>query len=87
MPRDVVIDVSELTNQTTLHWTHGTDPNLAGYEVVWRPTINPFWTHAIRVGDVREATVDVSKDNVVFGVRSVNHDGHRSPAVFPFPAS
>jgi Zn-dependent M28 family amino/carboxypeptidase len=87
MPRDVVIDVSELTNQTTLRWTHGTDPNLAGYEVVWRPTINPFWTHAIKVGDVREATVDVSKDNVVFGVRSVSHDGHRSPAVFPFPAT
>jgi hypothetical protein len=47
MPQDVVIDVSELTNQTTLRWTHGTDRSLAGYEVVWRPTINPFWTHAI----------------------------------------
>ena len=32
-----------------------------------------------------EATVNVSKDNVVFGVRAVSDDGHRSPAVFPFP--
>jgi hypothetical protein len=85
MPQDVVIDVSQLTNDTTLRWTRGTDANLAGYEVVWRPTINPVWTHAIGVGLVREATVNVSKDNVIFGVRSVSHDGHRSPAVFPFP--
>ena len=26
------------------------------------------------------------KDNVIFGVRAVGRDGHRSPAVFPFPA-
>ena len=51
----------------------------------WRPTLNPVWTHAIGVGNVAEATVNVSKDNVVFGVRAVSHDGHRSPAVFPFP--
>ena len=85
MPQDVVIDVSQLTNQTTLRWTQGDDPNLAGYEVVWRPSLNPFWTHAIGVGNVPEATVDVSKDNVVFGVRAVSDEGHRSPAVFPFP--
>ena len=84
LPQDVVVDSSQLTNQTTLRWSHGTDPNLVGYEVVWRPTINPVCTHAIRVGDVSEATVDVSKDNVVFGVRAVSRDGHRSPAVFPF---
>ncbi len=87
MPRDVLIDVSDLTNSTTLLWTPGDDANLAGYEVVWRPTINPFWTHALRVGNVSTATVDLSKDNVVFGVRAVSRDGHRSPAVFPFPTS
>jgi hypothetical protein len=85
MPQDVVIDVTDLTNQTTLRWTQGTGTNLAGYEVVWRPTINLVWTHAIPVRNGSEATVGVSKDNVVFGVRSVSRDGHRSPAVFPFP--
>ena len=86
MPRDVKIDASVLTNDTVLRWTHGTDASLAGYEVVWRPTINPFWTHVIDVGNVAEATINLSKDNVIFGVRSVGTDGYRSPAVFPFRA-
>jgi Peptidase family M28 len=85
-PRGVVIDASVLTNDTVLRWTQGTDASLAGYEVVWRPTVNPFWTHVIDVGNVAEATIDLSKDNVVFGVRSVSTDGYRSPAVFPFRA-
>ncbi len=87
LPQDVVIDTSVLTNDTTLRWTHGSDPELAGYEVVWRPTINPYWTHVIDVGEVDTATIDLSKDNVIFGVRSVSDDGFRSPAVFPFPAT
>ena len=85
MPTDVFLDATDLTNNTVLSWTHRDDPNLAGYEVVWRPTINPFWTHAIRVGNVTTATVNLSKDNVVFGVRAVGRNGLRSPAVFPFP--
>jgi Zn-dependent M28 family amino/carboxypeptidase len=85
-PRNVLIDATVLTNDTVLRWDHGSDPHLAGYEVVWRPTINPFWTHVIDVGDVATATIDLSKDNVVFGVRSVSTDGFRSPAVFPFRA-
>jgi Zn-dependent M28 family amino/carboxypeptidase len=85
MPTGVLLDVADLTNSTTLLWDHQDDPGLAGYEVVWRPTINPFWTHAIRVGNVTRARIDLSKDNVVFGVRAVGRHGHRSPAVFPFP--
>jgi hypothetical protein len=87
MPRDVQIDASVLTNDTVLRWSPPADTtDLATYEVVWRPTINPFWTHVVDVGNVGEATIDLSKDNVVFGVRSVSGDGHRSPAVFPFRA-
>lgn len=85
MPRDVLMDVSHLTNTTTLRWTSQPDPRRKGFEIVWRPTINPVWTHRIFVGDVNRATVDLSKDNVVFGVRAVGQGGHRSPAVFPFP--
>ena len=47
---------------------------------------NPFWTHVIDVGNVATTTVDLSKDNVVFGIRSVGTNGYRSPAVFPFRA-
>ena len=86
MPVDVLIDASVLTNDTVLKWTAPTSvAGLAGYEVVWRPTINPFWTHVIGVGNVATTTVDLSKDNVVFGIRSVGTNGYRSPAVFPFP--
>ncbi len=31
------------------------------------------------------ATLPVSKDNVIFGVRSVDARGHRGPAVVPLP--
>jgi hypothetical protein len=37
-------------------------------------------------GTATQATVAVSKDNVLFGVRSVNRAGQSSPAAFAFPA-
>ncbi|MCW2139268.1 M20/M25/M40 family metallo-hydrolase [Actinoplanes cyaneus] len=86
-PKNVVIDTTLLTNATTLRWTLGTEPDLAGYEVVWRETTAPDWTHAVTVGKVATATVDVSKDNVQFGVRAVDTSGHRSPAAAPKPSS
>ena len=82
-PRNVFIDTTALTNDTTLVWDR--DPSVAGYEVVWRPTTSPTWTRVIRVGLVRRTTVDLSKDNVVFGVRAFDAQGHRSPAAFPLP--
>jgi Zn-dependent M28 family amino/carboxypeptidase len=84
-PRNVVVDVTQLTNTTTLRWT--LDPAAAGYEVVWRPTTEFPWTHVIDVGHVDSVTINLSKDDVVFGVRAVGRDGHRSPAVMPLPAS
>ncbi len=84
-PTGVEIDTSELTNATTLRWPRGDDPDLAGYEVVVRETTAPEWEQAIDVGDVTEVTLDISKDNVFFGVRAVDVDGHHSPAAFPVP--
>jgi hypothetical protein len=84
-PKSVVIDTTQLTNDSTLRWARGTDPDLAGYEIVWRPCTEPEWTIAIPVGDVTTATIDLSKDNVFFGVRAVDRDGHRSPVAFPVP--
>lgn len=96
-PRNVTIDASVLTNNSTLRWDFdsaaaalsgtGGVGGLAGYEIVWRATDEPFWTHVIDVGLVSEATVLQTKDNVVFGVRAVGENGMRSPATFPFPST
>jgi Peptidase family M28 len=81
-PANVTIDARTLTNNTTFTWLRSNETGLAGYEVVWRPASSPQWTHAIPVGLVQRATVQVSKDNVVFGVRAVGSNGYKSPAAF-----
>jgi len=86
-PRGAKIITSALTNSTDLVWTRGNEPDLAGYEIVWRETTAPEWTHVIPVGDVTRQGVDLSKDNVFFGVRAVNKAGLKSPVAFPEPAS
>ncbi|KAI0013369.1 Zn-dependent exopeptidase [Xylariaceae sp. FL0662B] len=89
VPANVRVDARSLGNNSTFYW----DPPLAGeeavaaYEVVWRATSAPFWTDVIDVGLVNEVTVDLSKDNVVFGIRARGADGMRGVAVFPFPSS
>ncbi|GAA1614910.1 M20/M25/M40 family metallo-hydrolase [Actinoplanes couchii] len=86
-PKGVVIDTTRLTNDTTLRWQPSTEPDLAGYEVVWRETTAPDWQHTLPVGKVDTATVDLSKDNVFFGVRAVDSTGRRSPVAAPKPSS
>lgn len=86
-PREARIVTSNLTNDTELKWAPGAEPDLAGYEVVWRETTEPEWTHVIKVGLATTHTVDLSKDNVFFGVRAVNRDGKRSPVAFPMPGN
>ena len=71
------------TNLTTLNWDANTEPDLAGYEVVMRETTAPDWTSAIGVGNVTTVTLNISKDNVQFGLRAIDKAGHRSPAAFP----
>ncbi len=71
------------TNLTTLSWNANPESNLAGYEVVMRETTSPDWTESSSVGNVTTVTLNVSKDNVQFGVRAVDTAGHRSPVAFP----
>ncbi|HEY4464143.1 MAG TPA: M28 family metallopeptidase [Streptosporangiaceae bacterium] len=74
-------------NTTTLTWAANTEPSLAGYEVVSRETTAPDWTSVIGVGNVTTVTLDISKDNVQFGLRAVDQAGHHSPVAFPQVAS
>lgn len=82
-PKNVKILSAELTNDSELTWDANPEPDLAGYEVVWRPTLEDDWTDVLPVGNVTHARVNLSKDNVFFGVRAVDTSGHRSPVAFP----
>jgi hypothetical protein len=86
-PKNVRIITTNLTNDTELRWSPNSEPDLAGYEVVWRSTTDPTWTHVIPVGNVTDYTAKLSKDNVYFGVRAIDKSGFRSPAAFPVPAA
>lgn len=86
-PKNVIIVATSLTNSTTLHWTRGTEPDLAGYEVLWRETTAPDWTNVVPVGDVTSVTLDLVKDNLHFGVRAVDGAGHHSPVAYPRPGA
>jgi len=83
-PKNVRVITARLTNDTDLAWDASDDAD--HYEIVWRATTAIDWEHSRAVGRVTSYTVDVSKDNFVFGVRAVDAEGHRSPAVYPKPA-
>ena len=85
-PRRVRLSTAELTNRTDLAWERNIEPDLAGYEVVWRDTTEPDWSHVIAVGNVTASSLpNAPKDNYFFGVRAVDTAGHRSPVAFPEP--
>jgi hypothetical protein len=85
-PKDVRILTQRLTNDTDLQWAANTEPDLAGYEVVWRETSEDKWTNSRPVGNVTKFTMTgMSKDNYFFGVRAVDREGNRSPVSYPRP--
>jgi hypothetical protein len=86
-PKGVGIVTRRLTNDTDLQWNANTEPDLAGYEIVWRETTAPVWTNSLAVGNVKSFTMKgMSKDNYFFGVRAVDREGNRSPVSYPRPA-
>ncbi|MEJ7849464.1 MAG: M20/M25/M40 family metallo-hydrolase [Pyrinomonadaceae bacterium] len=85
-PKNVAIVTTRLTNDTELKWDANTDADIAGYEIVWRETNLPEWTNSINVGNVMNFVMKArSKDNYFFGVRAVDKQGNKSPAVYPRP--
>ncbi|MEM9372893.1 MAG: M28 family peptidase [Planctomycetota bacterium] len=85
-PSNARIIVANLDTDTTLRWDACPEPDVTGYEIVWRETTSPVWQESQDVGNTTEGTVDLSKDNWIFGVRSYDRDGYRSPVAFPMPA-
>lgn len=83
-PTGAQMVLKRLGYDSTLRWQPAADA--VSYEIVWRPTDAAQWQHARDVGNVTEATVPVSKDDDILGVRSVDSNGLRSPAVYPAAA-
>ncbi|MGZ5437089.1 MAG: M20/M25/M40 family metallo-hydrolase [Pyrinomonadaceae bacterium] len=86
-PKNVTMTTG-LSNDTDLKWEANTEPDVAGYEVVWRDTTAATWTNSRPVGNVMTYTLKgMSKDNYFFGVRAVDRQGNRSPVTYPRPAA
>jgi hypothetical protein len=87
-PVEVRIPGGSTDNFSILSWkAPASAPADTTYEVVWRATQEPTWTSVQSAGSALTLKLPVSKDNVIFGVRSVDSKGHRSPAVVPIPAT
>ena len=85
-PKGVTILSARLSNDTELRWEANKEPDLAGYEIVWRDTTAPVWTNSKAVGKVTSFTMKgMSKDNYFFGVRTIDNDGNRSQVTYPRP--
>ena len=84
-PKTVTFPTS-LSNDTPIKWEANKEPDIAGYEIVWRDTTAAVWTNAQSVGNVLTFTMKgMSKDNYFFGVRAIDKDGNRSPVTYPRP--
>jgi hypothetical protein len=84
-PANVHILTKDLENDSTLTWEASPGGLATEYEVLWRATTGPEWEHAQSVGSATRSTIKLSKDNVIFAVRAVDHAGHRSLPVVPVP--
>jgi hypothetical protein len=82
-PVKVRLLTKDLENDSTLTWE--VLPGATSYEVLWRATTSPEWEHSQATGTATHATLPLSKDNVIFAVRALDNDGHRSLAVVPAP--
>ena len=85
-PQSVRILTRALDNNTELTWAAPAGaPAGTTYEVLWRPTDAPTWTNLQSFGPALSAKLPISKDNVVFAVRSSDAAGHKSIPVLPTP--
>ena len=85
-PQGLLMENLRVENNTTFRWTANAEPNVTGYRVVWRETTAPYWQKFEDVGNVTRTTIyGVSKDNVVFGLQTIDKDGNVSVATYPRP--
>jgi hypothetical protein len=83
-PADAHLLTKQLENDSKIVWKPA--PGATAYEVLWRKTTDADFSEE-NLLRTTEPKVDLpdSKDNVIFGVRSVDAKGHRSLIVIPEP--
>jgi hypothetical protein len=83
-PAEVRLLTKQLENDSKIEWQPSA--GATAYEVLWRKTTDPYFSDedAVRTTETKIDLPD-SKDNVIFGVRSVDAKGHRSLIVIPEP--
>ena len=84
-PANVHLLAKDLENDSTLTWGNSAGGLATGYEILWRATSSPEWEHVEKPGNVTRTTLKLSKDNVIFAVRAVDAQGHRSLPIVPTP--
>jgi hypothetical protein len=84
-PRDVKLETRDLTNDSILRWKAPEDGRAVNYEILWRATAAADWERSQSTGNVLKATINVSKDNVIFAVQAVDEAGHHSAPIVPAP--
>jgi hypothetical protein len=82
-PAQVRILTKALVNDSTLAWDPSPGGLATGYVVLWRDTGAPQWEHGQTFGNVTQATLPLSKDNVFFAVQATDSKGHHSLPVIP----
>jgi hypothetical protein len=81
-PGDARLITAALSPGTSVRWSPSPEPDVAGYEVVWRVTTSWQWEGARDCGAATSIDLPLSKDNFFFGVRAYDRDGFRSPVAF-----
>ena len=85
-PDNARLQTKDLDNNTTITWKASPGGLATSYEVVWRHTFAPDWeSQKDFPADATSATLDVSKDDVIFGLRAIGKNGLKSPVVIPPP--
>lgn len=84
-PQKLIIVNTKVENGTTLRWEAPAGQTPARYEVLWRETTAPDWQYVQTIvpQTTNTVTLPISKDNVIFGVRSMDGAGHRGLVVVP----
>src|SRR5262245_23189945 len=81
-PADARLVTAQLETGTTIRWSKSPEPDVAGYDIVWRSTTAWQWEGSKDVGNVTEVSRRVSKDNFFFDVRAYYKDNYKSPVAF-----